>query len=168
MYFRTMSSTTRTSTSGARRSLFALTAVAQILSGFGAAYLTSVVVPDARETFRPGRALLGYALEPVVVPVGLALGAYLLVRRIGVPGIDRNAIVVLFAISFVAFYVGFWGVAIPIRSVGQLPLQDHLPLRTLFEWGPYLPYAWSNFLIPGIEGGLATLAGAGAVALRSD
>jgi hypothetical protein len=165
-YIGDMTDSSTTSRLGARNALLALTAIAQVLSGALAAYVTYVLVPDARESLRWGLASIGLAVEPVVVPIGLAIGAYLLVGRVGHPTMDGTAIVALFVLSFVAYYVGFWGMGIPTPTPGRVPLGDDLALWLLFERSPYLPYAWSNFLVPGVDGGLAALAGIGAASLR--
>jgi hypothetical protein len=142
--------------------LLGATVLAQVVSGALAAYTTYVLVPSARETFRWGAAALGLAVEPVVVPLGLAGGAYVLARRTDTLALGRRELVVLFVVSLASFYAGFWAVGVPTPTPdGPVPLPASLATWQLFEPSPYLPWAWSAFLAPGVDGCVATLAGIG-------
>jgi hypothetical protein len=142
--------------------LLGVTVLAQFVSGALSAYTTYVLVPSARETFRWGAAALGLAAEPVVVPLGLAVGAFGLARRTDVLTCGRRELAVLFVVSLASFYAGFWAVGVPAPTPGgAVPLPASLVAWQLFEPSPYLPWAWSVFLAPGVEGCVATLAGIG-------
>lgn len=147
--------------------LFGLLFVAQLVAGIVSIYVTYILPPQVQETFTSGPALLAAAAEPLVVPVGLAVAAYLLVRRFGIPSFEPRHFLVLFGFSFLGFYLGFWVLGLTTPTPGRIPLEGRLAFWNLLEMSEYLPYAWSVFLLPGIEGGVATLAGAGAASLQS-
>ena len=146
--------------------LFGLLFAAQLVAGLLSIYATYILPPQAQQPFEYGPALLAAAAEPLVVPVGLAVAAYLLVRRTGIPTFEPRHFLVLFGLSFVGFYLGFWALGLTVPTPGRIPLEGRLAFWNLLEPGVYLPYAWSMFLLPGIEGGVATLAGAGAASLQ--
>ena len=148
--------------------LYGMLAVAQVLAGVVSVTVTYILAPRARETFDVGPTLLAAAAEPLLVPVGLALGAYLVVRRFGRPTFDGRQLGFVFVLALASFYLGFWALGIPTPTPGRVPLQGNLAAWQLLESSPYLPYAWSVFLLPAIEGSIAMLAGAGAASLRPD
>lgn len=147
--------------------LYGLLVVAQVVAGVISIYVTYVLAPRATKTLDFGPALLAAAGEPLVVPVGLAVGAYLLVLRFDMPAFEPRHFMILFVLAFLSFYLGFWGLGIPTPTPGRVPLAGNLAFWQLIERTDYLPYAWSVFLLPAIEGFLATLAGAGAASLQS-
>lgn len=147
--------------------LYGMLVLAQVLAGIVSVTVTYVLAPRARETFDVGPTLLAAAAEPLVVPVGLAVGAYLVVRRFGRPTFDGRQLGFVFVLALASFYLGFWALGIPTPTPGRVPLQSNLAVWQLLESSPYLPYAWSVFLLPAIEGGIAMLAGAGVASLRA-
>lgn len=142
-----------------RRALYALTGIGQALFGVYTAYVAYVLIPHVRETFEVGPAVWGRSLEPLFVPVLLAVVAALLVRRYGRPALGAREVAWIGASSLVGYYAGFWAVGIPTPTPGAIPLQGNLAVWQLFEPSPYLPLAWSTFLAPAVEGAVAVLAG---------
>lgn len=150
-----------------RSYLFGLLFVAQFAAGLVSVYVSYILPSQAMETLEYGPALVAAAVEPLLVPVGLAVATYLLVRRFGIPTFEPRHFLVLFGVSFVGFYLGFWALGIPTPTPGRVPLEGRLAFWQLIENTVYLPYAWSVFLLPGIEGAIAAVAGAGAASLQS-
>lgn len=146
-----------------RTGLFVLTGVFQVVAGALAAYVSYVLVPAARESLAVGNAAIGQSVQMAIVPAGLALATYLFVRRVGRPSLGPRDVGYLLAVSFVCHYLGYWGVGYFVPTPGgALPVHGGFVAWALFERSPYLPWAWSSFLKPGIDGLVAALAGVGA------
>lgn len=155
-----MSSPRRRVSDPTRSALLVLTGAFQAIAGALGAYVTYVLLPTFRESFIVAPVAVGQSVQMGLVPAGLTIAAFLLVRRGERPQFGPRWLGLLLAVSFVGYYLGYWGVGYFVPTPGGvLPIHGGFVAWILVEPSPYLPWAWAGFLKPAVDGFVATLAG---------